>query len=203
MDTEPEPSKRKWSRFWAKENDERSETVGSCPHRTDQDGQPCEICQSEKRARRKYRWKIIVGLFLPFTLSSLDVTIIASALPWIAADFNKISQMNWIISVFNLTAAAFIPFWGQMADLFGRHWSIQACMLFIIIGSAFSTGAPTTAFPLLLFGRALQGTGSAGMDIIIRAIVADRVSLKEDAKNWSIFSFVGGVSYAVGPVIGG
>lgn len=27
-------------------------------------------------------------------------------------DFNELSQLNWIVSAFNLTAAAFIPCWG-------------------------------------------------------------------------------------------
>ncbi|KAM0278709.1 hypothetical protein ACHAQH_005002 [Verticillium albo-atrum] len=163
----------------------------------------CETCVTARRAQLIYRWKIILGLFLPFTASALDVTIIASALPWIAADFGQVAQLNWIISAFNLTSAAFIPFWGQMADIFGRHTTIQVAMLVMIVGSALCTAAPTGAFPVLLLGRAIQGLGSAGMDITVRAIVADKVSLGEDAKNWSIFTFIGGVSYSIGPVIGG
>lgn len=163
----------------------------------------CASCKAQRRSQLIYRWKIILGLFLPFAICSLDVTIIASALPWIADDFNQLSQLNWIISSFNLTAAAFIPFWGQMADIFGRHASIQACMIIALVGGALCTGSPTDAFPMLLFGRALQGIGCAGISVVVRAIVADKVSLKEDAKNWSIFSLVGGISYGVGPIIGG
>lgn len=44
---------------------------------------------AEKKRRRTYRWKIIIGLFAPFCLQSLDTTIIASALPYIAQDFSK------------------------------------------------------------------------------------------------------------------
>ena len=44
---------------------------------------------AEKKRRRIYRWKIILGLFAPFCLQSLDTTIIASALPYIAEDFGK------------------------------------------------------------------------------------------------------------------
>ncbi|KAM0330656.1 hypothetical protein ACHAQA_003607 [Verticillium albo-atrum] len=163
----------------------------------------CDACRAARRAQLTYRWKIILGLFLPFTSSALDVTIIASALPWIAADFGQVAQLNWIISAFNLTSAAFIPFWGQIADIFGRHTTIQVAMVLMILGSALCTAAPTGAFPVLLLGRGIQGFGSAGMDITVRAIVADKVSLSEDAKNWSIFTFVGGVSYSIGPVIGG
>ena len=43
----------------------------------------------EKKRKRKYRWKIIFGLMTPFTLQSLDMTIIATALPYIATDFSK------------------------------------------------------------------------------------------------------------------
>lgn len=183
-------------------NDNRPQG-NTCPHRPEPLPTPCETCKANRRAQLIYRWKIILGLFLPFTISALDVTIIASALPWIVADFGQVAQLNWIIAAFNLTAAAFIPFWGQMADIFGRHVSIQACMICAIVGGALCTGAPTNAFPMLLFGRALQGLGCAGMNVVIRAIVADRVSLREDAKNWSIFSIVAGSSYSAGPVIGG
>ncbi len=44
---------------------------------------------AENKRRRTYRWKIILGLFAPFCLQSLDTTIIASALPYIAEDFGE------------------------------------------------------------------------------------------------------------------
>ncbi|KAF5714907.1 major facilitator family transporter [Fusarium globosum] len=163
----------------------------------------CAACASEKKAARIYRWKIILGLVAPFALQALDSTIIASALPWIASDFGEISQLNWIVSAFNLTSAAFIPFWAQMADVFGRDASINAAIILMLIGSALCTGAPTNAFPVLLLGRGFQGLAAAGLNVVVRTILADRVSLQENAKNWAIFSLVGGVSYGLGPVIGG
>ncbi|EXM12495.1 MFS transporter superfamily [Fusarium oxysporum f. sp. vasinfectum] len=174
-----------------------------CRHRATLSPEPCQDCKRESGQQVRYRWRIILGLVLPFAISALDVTIIASALPWIAADFNRVTQLNWIIAAFNLTAAAFIPFWGQMADIFGRHSTIQACMILALIGGGVCTGTPHNAFPMLLFGRAVQGIGCAGMNVVIRAIVADKVSLREDAYTWSIFSLVGGCSYAIGPVVGG
>lgn len=133
----------------------------------------------------------------------LIIDSIASALPWIAGDFGKISQLNWIAAAFNLTSASFIPFWAQMADVFGRNATLNASLVIMLIGSAMCTGAPTNAFPLLLLGRALQGVAAAGLEVLVQTILADKVSLQENAKNWSIFAFVSGVSYALGPVIGG
>ncbi|KAM0564565.1 hypothetical protein ACHAPJ_000779 [Fusarium lateritium] len=164
---------------------------------------PCATCISEKKAARVYRWKIIFGLMAPFALQALDSTIIASALPWIAGDFGEISQLNWIVSAFNLTSAAFIPFWAQMADVFGRNASLNAAIVLMLIGSALCTGAPTNAFPVLLLGRSFQGIAAAGLNVVVRTILADKVSLQENAKNWAIFSLVAGISYGLGPVIGG
>jgi hypothetical protein len=48
----------------------------------------CQICHQEQVAARNYRIRIIIGIFFPFALQALDVTIIASALPWIASDFS-------------------------------------------------------------------------------------------------------------------
>jgi hypothetical protein len=49
--------------------------------------------RAEKQRRRKYRLKIILGLFLPFALQALDTTIIASALKFIADDFRQSSPV--------------------------------------------------------------------------------------------------------------
>ncbi|XXG97725.1 hypothetical protein Hte_004034 [Hypoxylon texense] len=165
--------------------------------------EPCLQCKAEERAATKYRWKLVLCLILPYALQALDVTIVASALPWIAADFGEIAQLNWIISAFNLTSAAFIPFWGQMGDIFGRHWSLQICSLIMLIGSALCTGAPTNAFGAFLLGRALQGVACAGLNTLVRVVLADKVTLKENAKNWSLFALTGGMCYGLGPVIGG
>lgn len=50
---------------------------------------PCVICKEEKRAARIYRWKLIGGLFFPFSVQALDTTIVAGALPFIASDFRE------------------------------------------------------------------------------------------------------------------
>lgn len=90
-----------------------------------------------------------------------------------------------------------------MADIFGRHASLQAVLLLMTLGSALCTGAPTSSFPVLLLGRGFQGVASAGISVLVRVIISDRVSLQENAKNWSFFALTGGCSYAVGPVVGG
>jgi hypothetical protein len=51
------------------------------------DNEICPICKQEKHDATVYRWKLIGGLLLPYTLASLDLTIVASSLPFIASYF--------------------------------------------------------------------------------------------------------------------
>ncbi|EPS26760.1 hypothetical protein PDE_01699 [Penicillium oxalicum 114-2] len=180
-------------------------SISTSPQRQESHERPAPSLDeaTRKKQRRVYRWKIIIGLFAPFCLECLDTTIIASALPYIAQDFDQVGQLNWIISVFNLTSAAFLFFWAQLTDLFGRHNTLQAAIAVMLIGSAICTGAPTSTFSVLLLGRALQGVGAGGVNISVRAILADRVDLSEYAVNWTVFALISGIGYSVGPVIGG
>lgn len=73
----------------------------------------------------------------------------------------------------------------------------------MMLGSAICTGAPTSSFPALLVGRALQGVGAAGVNICVRIILADKVSLEDYTLNWTLFSLIGAVGYTIGPVVGG
>lgn len=74
----------------------------------------------------------------------------------------------------------------------------------MLVGSALCTGAPTDAFPVLLLGRGFQGLACAGLNVLVRIVIADKVTLRENAKNWAIFSFLGGVlGWGLGPVLGG
>lgn len=60
-------------------------TTSSIPPRTG----PTPEEKAESHRRRSYRWKIVLGLFAPFTLQALDTTIVAAALPTIAEKFGK------------------------------------------------------------------------------------------------------------------
>ncbi|ETN38365.1 uncharacterized protein HMPREF1541_06400 [Cyphellophora europaea CBS 101466] len=175
----------------------------SCPHRpaAEPDAPKCEICAAEKSAARKYRWKLLLLLLPGFFTSSLDLTVVATALPFMASHFDKFNQLNWIVTAFTLTDTAFIPIFGQLADIFGRFAALEFAVVTLTIGSVLCAAAPVWA--VLLLGRALQGVGAAGMTNVSMIILADQVSLREQAINTSIFQLLNGIGYSVGPVIGG
>ena len=47
----------------------------------------CDACKKAKHDLLIYRIKIIAGLLMPFTLTTLDLTVVATALSYIAGHF--------------------------------------------------------------------------------------------------------------------
>ncbi|KAH7388865.1 hypothetical protein BKA66DRAFT_414747 [Pyrenochaeta sp. MPI-SDFR-AT-0127] len=163
-----------------------------------------EVAQhkAEARQRRIRQWKLMLGLALPNFLAAVDVTIVAPAIPLISSHFNRLSgSFNWIVAAYTLTFTTFVPASGQLADIYGRHFALQFEMFWIMIGSVLCAAAQS--WGMLLLGRALQGLGAAGIMSLSRIILSDGATLAENSRNNSILSFISGMSYAVGPVIGG
>lgn len=58
------------------------------PSEQDRPNGPCPKCKQEKHDARIYRSKLIAGLVFPYFLASVDLTIVASAMPFIASHFS-------------------------------------------------------------------------------------------------------------------
>lgn len=58
----------------------------------------------------------------------------------------------------------------------------------MVVGSTLCAAAQN--WTMLLFGRAIQGLSAAGIMNMIKIILADKVSLAEQSKNTTIFSFL-------------
>ncbi|KAF2637038.1 MFS general substrate transporter [Massarina eburnea CBS 473.64] len=158
--------------------------------------------KQEERQLTKHRWMLVIGLILPNFLASIDVTIVAPAIPQISSHFNHLSgSFNWIVAAYTLTFTTFVPASGQLADIYGRHFALQFQLFWILVGSVLCAAAQT--WTMLLFGRAIQGLGAAGIMNLTRIILSDGVSLADNSINNTVFSLINGCSYAVGPVIGG
>ena len=162
------------------------------------------------------RWRFLLLLLPGFYTASMDLTVVATAQPFIASHFRiyspqsaasirayhraeALNQISWIGTAFTLTDTAFVPLFGQLADVFGRYAALQIAVVLMTLGAVLCASAPV--WPVLVLGRALQGVGTAGMSTCSLIILADNVSLKEQAFNTSIFHFLIGIAYATGPLV--
>jgi len=146
-------------------------------------------------------YAITFALAIVCLLGSLDMTVVATALPTIAKEFGDISGYTWVITSYMLSSTAFQPMYGKMADIFGR----RACMLFAIVIFTLSSifcGLSNSMDMLIVF-RGIQGIGGSGLVSLCMIIIADIVPIRKRGQYMGILGAVGAFSTVVGPLIGG
>ncbi|KAI0745351.1 MFS general substrate transporter [Earliella scabrosa] len=155
------------------------------------------------RISSSLKWKLMLmaALFVPVFFETVDYTVVATAQVHIASIFNRLDLQSYIGTVYLLTSTVFLPLFASLADIWGRHWSLQLSLLLFMVGSAISTGSQDMI--TMLVGRGVAGIGAGGMMAVTRIIMSDSRSL--DDNNWqqTMLFFLYTVGYCVGPVIGG
>jgi DHA1 family bicyclomycin/chloramphenicol resistance-like MFS transporter len=105
------------------------------------------------------------------------------------------------LSVFLLTFAFMMLFYGTLSDSFGRR---RVLLVSLTIYAATSLAAAfSPSFGFLLACRALQGAAAGAGSVISAAIVQDRFSGAQAQKMMSHIMMVFGLAPAVAPVLGG
>src|SRR4051794_18181211 len=66
----------------------------------------------------------------------LDQTILATALPTIAADLGRLTDVSWLVTAYVVAAAASTPLWGKLGDRHGRKRLLQAALAMFVVTSA-------------------------------------------------------------------
>ena len=88
---------------------------------------------SERSKSKMILFSIILGTFM----ASLDATIVAVALPTIAAEFSTggtTTEVSWILLGYTLALCCFILLWGKMGTNYGyRKMFLSGVCLFTIM----------------------------------------------------------------------
>ncbi|KAI0521271.1 putative MFS transporter [Xylaria bambusicola] len=143
----------------------------------------------------------MASLCLSAFLSSLDLTIVTTAVPSIVASFHSTSGYIWIGSAFILGFTAVTPIWGSVADIWGRKPIILSALATFLVGSLLCALSPNIS--TLIGARVVQGIGASGMSVMVNTIICDMFSLRERGLYLAITSIVWAIGSAVGPVLGG
>src|ERR671933_544357 len=75
----------------------------------------------------------------------LAQTILATALPTIAADLGRLSDVSWLVTAYVVAAAATTPLWGKLGDRHGRKRLLEAALVGFVGTSALCGAAQSIA----------------------------------------------------------
>ncbi len=140
---------------------------------------------------------VLLGLFLV----ALDQTIVGTALPRIVTDLGGNDYYTWVVTIYLLTSTITVPFYGKFSDLYGRRPMLMIGIVLFLAGSVLS-GLSQNMWQLILF-RGIQGLGAGALFPIALAVIGDLFTPAERGKYQGLFGAVFGISFLIGPGLGG
>src|SRR4051812_21830327 len=140
----------------------------------------------------------IVAAMLP---AVLDQTILATALPVIAQDLGRLSDVSWVVTAYVVAAAATTPLWGKLGDRHGRKVVLQTALTVFVTASALCAAAQDITQLIVL--RLVQGVAAGGLMTLAMASVGDLVAPRERGRYQGYIAATFAVATIVGPLLGG
>jgi EmrB/QacA subfamily drug resistance transporter len=147
------------------------------------------------------RW-VLLATVLGSGMAQLDGTVVNVALPRIGKDLSVgLSSLQWVITGYTLTLAAFLLLGGGLGDRYGRRKVFMIGVTWFAVASALCAAAPNA--PLLIFARAFQGVGGALLTPGSLAILQTSFNSGDRGRVIGAWSGLTGVASAIGPFVGG
>jgi len=143
----------------------------------------------------------LAGVLVAMFLSSLDQTVVGTAMPKIIFALGGLAHFTWVTTAYIITSTVAIPITGKLTDMYGRKWFYVGGIAIFIVGSllcGFSSNMPQ-----LIFFRGFQGIGAGIMMANAFTIIGDIFPPAERGKYQGLMAGTFGLSSIIGPTLGG
>ncbi|KAG5992890.1 hypothetical protein E4U54_003520 [Claviceps lovelessii] len=144
---------------------------------------------------------IVLALVMGVFLLSLDMTVVATAIPKITDEFKGLDKAGWYGSAFFMTFGSMQSTWGKIYKYFPLKTSFLISILIFEVGSVLCGAAPNAE--ALITGRAIAGVGAAGLGAGAYTIIAFLAPPKKRPTFTSLLGASYGVASVIGPLLGG
>jgi EmrB/QacA subfamily drug resistance transporter len=157
------------------------------------------VARREGQVRKQW---VLAAMSLAFTMTMIDATIVAVALPTIQRDLDMSNTDRvWVVNAYLLAYTVTIAAGGKFADRVGqRHVFTLGLAIFTI--SSLIAGLSANG-GMLIAARAAEGVGGALMTPTSQAMVTNAYAQRERGRALGIYTGVSALGVAIGPLLGG
>ncbi|KAI2898574.1 hypothetical protein CBS11852_3508 [Aspergillus niger] len=106
-------------------------------------------------------YSILAGIMIATFLISLDVSIIATAIPSISTHLHATTDIGWYGATYPLTMCALQPISGKLSSLLSLRWTYLGFYGIFLLGSLICGVANSSE--MFIIGRAVAGAGGSGV----------------------------------------
>src|SRR5438874_8561491 len=163
--------------------------------------EPAPAGKTAVPGQRSLFLSVFPSIMLPMFLAVIDQTIVATALPAIAASLGGVERVSWVVISYLVAGTVAAPVYGQLGDVFGRRKLMFVALPVFLAASLFC--ALATSIEMLTLGRLLQGLGGGGLMTLSQALIGETVPPRERGRYQGYLAAVVVTSNTFGPVAGG
>jgi EmrB/QacA subfamily drug resistance transporter len=150
---------------------------------------------------RSLFFAVFPSIMLPMFLAVVDQTIVATALPSMAASLGDVQRISWIVIAYLIAGTVAAPVYGYYGDLYGRRKAMFVALSVFIVASCLCAAAQSVL--TLVLARVAQGLGGGGLMTLSQALIGETVPPRERARYQGYLAAVVVCSSTFGPVAGG
>ena len=85
--------------------------------------------------KRKEHLAIVIAIFIATFMTSVEVTIVTTAMPTIISQLKGLELQSWVFAIYLLISAIATPIYGKLADNLGRKNIFIFGLVSFVIGS--------------------------------------------------------------------
>ena len=146
---------------------------------------------------------ILLTMSLGVLIAQIDTSVVNLAVKPIGTDLKaSVTELQWIVDIYNFVYASLLLTAGTLADLYGRRRIFALGIALFTLGTMVCGLAPDV--PTLVAGRAVAGLGAAlEMSASLAILTIAYPDTKERTRALGIWASCYGIAIVIGPTAGG